>query len=70
MFKGKSITPSVDIWALAVVMFTFYTDEKPFSLNCKNDNFKAIISLVGGDKILSLFKKYRYSSSDYLKIIK
>lgn len=52
---AKSITPIVDIWALAIVMFTFYTDEKPFSFNCKTDNLKAIISLVGGEKILSLF---------------
>ena len=70
MFKGKSITPLVDIWALAVVMFTYYTDDKPFSFNCKTDNLKAIISVVGGDKILSLFKKYHYSSTDYIKLMK
>ncbi len=70
LLKGKYATPLVDIWALAIVMFTYYTDEKPFSFNCKTDNLKAIVSLVGGDKILSLFKKYRYSSNDFLKLIK
>ena len=65
------MTPLVDIWALAIVMFTFYTDEKPFTVNCKSDNnFKAILSLIGGDKLLSLFKKYRYPSSDYIKILR
>ncbi len=70
LLKGKSITPLVDIWALAIVMFTYYTDEKPFGLNCKNDNLKAITSLVGGDKIVSLLKKYRYPSLDSFRIMK
>jgi hypothetical protein len=51
-------------------MFTYYTDEKPFGLNCKNDNLKAITSLVGGDKIVSLLKKYRYPSLDSFRIMK
>jgi hypothetical protein len=70
MFMAKTIIPLVDIWALAVVMFTYYTDDKPFHFNCKTDNLKAIISLVGGDKILSLYKKYRFTSIDSIKLIK
>ncbi len=55
------ITPAIDVWALGVVMFIFYTDSKPFTFNCKRDNLRAITSLVGGKKILDLYKKYRYN---------
>lgn len=64
MFGTYHITPAIDVWALGIVMFTFYTDSKPFSFNCKSDNLKAIVSLVGGKKILDLFQKYRYSNVD------
>ena len=48
IFLGYHITPAVDVWALGVVMYIYYTDRKPFTFNCKNNNFKAILSLVGG----------------------
>jgi hypothetical protein len=41
------MTPAIDIWALAVVMWSFMTDDKPFYYECKNNNLKAIASLVG-----------------------
>jgi len=41
-------------------MFIFYTDAKPFVVNCKASNLRAIVSLVGGHKILQMYKKYRY----------
>jgi hypothetical protein len=47
-------------------MYIYYTDAKPFSYNCKSSNLKAIISLVGGEKILSLYKKYRYNNIEYV----
>jgi serine/threonine protein kinase len=69
LFNTFHITPAIDVWALGVVMFTFYTDSKPFSFNCKSDNLRAIVSLVGGNKILDLYKKYRYNSIGNLNLL-
>lgn len=33
------ITPATDIWSLAIVYFSFITDKKPFTVNCKDSNF-------------------------------
>ena len=56
------ITPAIDIWALAVVMFTYYTDMKPFAINCKTNNMRAIASLVGVERLSQLQRKYRYNN--------
>ena len=48
LLKSLHITPAADIWALAIVFITYITDSKPFKNNCKEDNLKSIISLVGG----------------------
>lgn len=69
LFNTYHVTPAIDIWALGMVMFTFYTDSKPFASNCKSDNLKAIVSLVGGKKIIELYKKYRYNSIGNLNFL-
>ena len=61
LFLTYHITPAIDIWALGVVMYIYYSDVKPFSHNCKSSNIKAIASLVGGKKLLEMYKKYRYN---------
>ncbi len=50
--RTMHVTPAIDVWAFAIVMFTFFTDAKPFSYNCKDDNLKAIATLVGVEKII------------------
>jgi serine/threonine protein kinase len=40
-------TPAIDIWALGVVMWTFFTDDKPFFSDCKENNIKAIATMAG-----------------------
>ena len=63
LFLTYHITPAIDIWALGVVMFTYYTDRKPFTgVNCKNNNLRAIASLIGGKKLIDLYEKYRYNN--------
>jgi serine/threonine protein kinase len=62
LFGTYHITPAIDVWALAIVMFTYYTDLKPFGTNCKSNNLRAIANLVGGQKMLALYKKYRFNS--------
>ena len=52
LFMTSHITPAIDVWALAIVMFTFYFESKPFLPNCKDDNLKAILSFIGGPKLL------------------
>ena len=47
LMRAAHITPAIDIWALAVVMWTFFTDDKPFFTDCKDNNLEAIASLVG-----------------------
>jgi hypothetical protein len=69
MFRTYHVTPAIDIWSLAVVMFTFITNKKPFGGGCKNDNLKSIVSLIGGKKILALFDKYRYKYREQSDII-
>jgi serine/threonine protein kinase len=64
------ITPAVDVWALAIVMFTYYTDAKPYQVNCKTDNLLAVISLVGGKKILDLYKKNNLNSPEYSSLMR
>jgi hypothetical protein len=44
-------------------MFVVYTDIKPFTFNCKSNNLKAIATLVGGKKMLDMYKKYRYNDA-------
>jgi hypothetical protein len=51
-------TPGIDVWALAVVMWTFFTDEKPFFEDCKANNLEAIASLVGIKKLVQTHNKY------------
>jgi hypothetical protein len=51
-------------------MFIFYTDAKPFVLNCKSNNLRAIASLVGGSKMLQMYKKYRYGVTENLELMK
>ena len=52
-------------------MYTYYTDRKPFSkeINCKNNNIKAIASLVGAKKLLNLYKKYRFNNIAMLNLL-
>lgn len=64
LFETYHITPAIDIWSLGIVMFTFYTDSKPFTFNCKTNDLRAILSLVGGKKLLDLYKKYRFNNVD------
>lgn len=45
--RASHMTPAIDVWALGVVMWTFFTDDKPFFTDCKKDNLQAIASLVG-----------------------
>lgn len=45
--RANHYTPAIDVWALAVVMWTFVNDEKPFFSDCKQGNLKAIATLVG-----------------------
>jgi hypothetical protein len=33
--KASFMTPAIDVWALAVVIWTFFTDDKPFFEDCK-----------------------------------
>jgi serine/threonine protein kinase len=33
--KALHITPAIDVWALGVVMWTFFNDDKPFFADCK-----------------------------------
>ena len=63
LLRTNFATPAIDIWALAVVYFTFITDKKPFPLNCKNSNLEAILGLIGVDKFLKVFEKYNKVSS-------
>lgn len=48
LLKSIHNTPATDIWSLAVVMIVYITDSKPFKYNCKDDNLKSIVSLIGG----------------------
>ncbi len=52
LMRTMHVTPAIDVWAFAIVMFTFFTDAKPFAYNCKDDNLKAIATLVGVEKII------------------
>lgn len=61
LFRTYHVTTATDIWALAVVMFIYYTDRKPFFYKCKDDNLRSIVSLVGGQRILNLIEKYGYN---------
>lgn len=36
--RTHHVTPAIDIFALAVVYFTFITEKKPFPVNCKTNN--------------------------------
>ena len=45
--KASHLTPAIDVWALAVVIWTYFTDDKPFFQDCKYNNMEAIASLVG-----------------------
>ena len=36
--KASHLTPAIDVWALAVVIWTFFTDDKPFFQDCKDNN--------------------------------
>jgi len=45
--RAGHLTPAIDIWALGIVMWTFFTEDKPFFTDCKENNLKAIASLVG-----------------------
>lgn len=47
LLRTIHVTPARDIWSLGIAMYTYYTNEKPFTYNCKKDNLKAIASLVG-----------------------
>ena len=51
-------------------MFIYYTESKPFSFNCKTNNIKAIASLVGGKKLLQMYKKYRYNNIEQIDFFK
>ena len=52
------ITPAIDVWALAVVYFVFIADKKPFTVDCKQNNLEAVLTLVGSDRFLKVYKKY------------
>jgi len=69
LFRTNHITPVIDVWALAIVIFTYYTDEKPFLFNCKTDNMRAIVTLIGGAKILEMYKKYNFGNTEYLSLL-
>ena len=64
------MTPAIDIWALGVVMFTFFTDKKPFYDECKENNLMAIAGVVGIDKIIKMQEKYRFSiQKEYFDLV-
>ncbi len=64
------MTPAIDIWALAVVMWSFMTDDKPFYYECKNNNLKAIASLVGMQRLIEIHTKYRLPfTGDYYDLL-
>jgi len=67
--KTSFPTPAIDVWALGVVFYTYLFDEKPFKVNCKVSNLKAIVSLVGGNKIVEMVEKYRYYSPENMDLI-
>lgn len=50
-------------------MFTFYFDSKPFIPNCKTNNLKAILSFIGGQKLLDLYRKYRFDCIDEIYLL-
>ncbi len=35
LMKSSHITPAIDVWSFAIVMWTFFTDGKPFFSDCK-----------------------------------
>lgn len=63
ILKQYYITPAADIWSLGVVFFTYLTDKKPFMLNCSSDEFKAVVSFCGAEKLLKMYEKYRIESN-------
>lgn len=69
LLRTTHITPAADIWSLAIVMFTFFTDRKPFPLKCKTDGLKAIASLIGSRTIIELMDKYRLASFEYVSFV-
>lgn len=62
-------TPAIDIWGLAVVMFTYLTNKNPFPIKCKTNNIKAISSLVGSQKLWNMIKKYNLHIPEYKDFI-
>jgi hypothetical protein len=58
--RAAHLTPAIDIWALGVVMWTFFTEDKPFFIDCRDNNLEAIASLVGIKKLIELHEKYRF----------
>ena len=70
LFLTYHITPAIDIWALGVVMFIYYTDRKPFfGVGCKKDNLKAIASLVGGRKLIDNYAKYGHNNIEIINFL-
>lgn len=68
--RSYHITPAIDVWALGVVMFTFYADRKPFYDDCKEHNLRAIADLLGVDKLIKMQKKYRFSiQKEYYELV-
>lgn len=64
LMRASHLTPAIDMWALGIVMWTFFTDEKPFFSDCKDNNLKAIASLVGIEKLIKMHDKYRLPYTD------
>lgn len=54
------VTPAIDIWSMGIVMFSFFSEKKPFYEDCKANNLIAIASLVGAEKVIDVHRKYRY----------
>lgn len=55
LLRTLFITPAIDVWALAVVYFSFITAKKPFAVDCKESNFEAILTLVGSERFLKVY---------------
>lgn len=47
-------TPAIDVWGLAIVMFSYFFTKYPFTVKCKTDNMRAISTLVGSRKLLNM----------------
>ena len=69
LFKTSHITPAADIWTLAVVMYSAVAQQKPFAFSCNKSPLKAIASLVGGKKVVELYKKYKFVVPDLHPLI-